>query len=85
MNCETTKHARDFLKEEYQGNIKTKQMQVLNLRKDFEIQKMKETEAVKDYTDRLLIVVNKIRLLGEELSDRRVVEKILVTLPERFE
>ena len=85
MNCETTKQTWDFLEEEYQGNIRTKQMQVLSLRKEFEMQKMKETEAIKDYTDRLLTVVNKIRLLGKELSDRKVVEKILVTLLKRFE
>ena len=38
------------MKDEYQGNIKTKQ-QVLNLRREFEMQKMKEIEAVKDYTE----------------------------------
>ncbi|XP_031283426.1 uncharacterized protein LOC116142121 [Pistacia vera] len=40
---------------------------------------------VKDYVDRLMSVVNKIRLLGVELTDRRVVEKVLVSLPKRFE
>ncbi|KAL6312259.1 hypothetical protein AAG906_022015 [Vitis piasezkii] len=46
---------------------------------------MKETKAVKDYTNKLLMLANKIRMLGEEFSDTRVVEKILVTLLERFE
>ena len=49
------------------------------------MQKMKETKVVKDYTDRLLMLVNKIMMLGEEFFDTRVVEKLLVTLPERFE
>ena len=49
------------------------------------MQKMKETKAVKDYTDKLLMLANKIRMLGEEFSDTREVEKILVTLLERFE
>ena len=73
------------MKEEYQGNVRTKQMLVLNLRREFEMQKMKETKVVKDYTDRLLMLVNKIMMLGEEFFDTRVVEKLLVTLPERFE
>ena len=60
-------------------------MLVLNLRREFEMQKMKETKVVKDYTDRLLMLVNKIMMLGEEFFDTRVVEKLLVTLPERFE
>jgi len=47
--------------------------------------RMKETETIKEYFDRLLIVVNKIRLLREDLPDRRIVEKVLVSLPERFE
>ncbi|RVX01460.1 hypothetical protein CK203_017440 [Vitis vinifera] len=46
---------------------------------------MKETKVVKDYTDRLLMLANKIMMLGEEFFDTRVVEKLLVTLPERFE
>ena len=32
-----------------------------------------------------MLIVNKIRLLGEKLSDERIVEKIILTLPERFE
>nr|GMD98806.1 uncharacterized protein LOC113737402 [Ipomoea batatas] len=85
MTCKTAKQAWDLLKNEYEGNDRTKRMQVLNLKREFEMQKMKETKSLKDYSKRLKKVVNKIRLLGEELPDDRVVEKILVTLPERFE
>jgi len=60
-------------------------MQVLNLRREFEMLRMKEVETIKEYFDRLLVVVNKIRLLREDLPDRRIVEKVLVSLPERFE
>jgi len=60
-------------------------MQILNLRREFEMLRMKETETIKEYFDRLLIVVNKIRLLREDLLDRRIVEKVLMSLPERFE
>jgi len=45
---------------------------------------MKETETIKEYFDRLSIVVNKIRLLREDLPDSRIVEKVLVSLTERF-
>ena len=47
--------------------------------------RMKDNESIKEYVDRLMEVVNKIRLLGEDLTDQRVVEKVLVSLPERFE
>nr|GLL21413.1 uncharacterized protein LOC113766746 [Ipomoea trifida] len=84
MTCKTVKQAWILLKNEYEGNDMTKRMQVLNLKREFEMQKMKERESLKDYSERLKKVVNKIRLLGEELPDDRVVEKILVTLPKRF-
>lgn len=40
---------------------------------------------MKEYCDRLLGIANKVRLLGSEFPDSRLVQKILVTVPERFE
>ena len=60
-------------------------MQVLNLIQDFELQKIKETESIKEYSNRLLNIANRVRLLGSSLPDLRIVEKILVTLLGRFE
>ena len=60
-------------------------MQVLNLRREFEVLKMKESESLKEYSDKLMKVISKIRLFVEELSDSRIVEKVLVSLPKRFE
>ncbi|KAK6161466.1 hypothetical protein DH2020_004847 [Rehmannia glutinosa] len=85
MTCETAKEAWNKLKEEFQGSERTKQIYLLNCRREFEVLRMKETETVKEYTDRLVKVVNQIRLLGEELTEKRIVEKVLVSLPERFE
>ena len=44
MNCKTAKEQWDTLKEEYQGSDRTRQMQVLNLKRDFEVQSMQENE-----------------------------------------
>ncbi|XP_044473243.1 uncharacterized protein LOC123201750 [Mangifera indica] len=85
VSCETAKEAWDRLKEDSLGNERSRQMNVLNLRREFEVLKMKEAETVKEYADRVLKVVNQIRLMGETLSNQRVVEKILVTVPERYE
>ncbi|XP_022926226.1 uncharacterized protein LOC111433407 [Cucurbita moschata] len=46
---------------------------------------MKEFESVKEYSDRLLNITNKVRLLGSVLNDSRIVEKLLVTVLEKFE
>nr|KYP75873.1 Copia protein [Cajanus cajan] len=85
LNLDTTKEAWDKLKEDFQANERTRRMKVLNLRREFEAIKMKEAETVKEFSDKLSKVVTQIKLLGEELSDQRVVEKIFVFLPERFE
>ncbi|XP_012468674.1 uncharacterized protein LOC105786727 [Gossypium raimondii] len=85
MACETPKEAWDKLKEEFQGTERTRQQQLLNLRRDFENMKMKEEEIVKQYSDRIMVVVNNIRPLGEQFSEARIVEKVISTLPERYE
>ena len=46
---------------------------------------MKEIETIKDYSDRLLSIVNKVRLLGTEFSGSRIVQKIFITVPEKIE
>ncbi|KAL8112266.1 hypothetical protein AgCh_019823 [Apium graveolens] len=60
-------------------------MQVMNLVREFEMQKMKESETIKEYNDILLSIVNKVRLLDSNFTDFRIVQKVLVTIPEQFE
>jgi len=42
---------------------------------------MIESESIKEYSD----LPNKVRLIGSVLKDSRIVEKLLVTISERFE
>jgi len=85
MTLKTAKEIWDYLKEEYAGDERIRGMQVLNLMREFEMQKMKESETIKDYSDRFLSIANKVRLLGTQFADSRIVEKILVTVLERYE
>ncbi|XP_012487948.1 uncharacterized protein LOC105801161 [Gossypium raimondii] len=71
MSLKLAKEIWDYLKVEYAGDERIHGMKVLNLVRDFELQKMKKSESV--------------RLLGSELNDSRIVEKLLVTVPEKFE
>ena len=75
MMLKTAKEIWDFLKQEYEGNERVKRMQVLNLIREFEMQKMKESETIQEYSDRHFKIVNKVRLLGTNFSDSRVVQK----------
>ena len=85
MSLKSAKEIWDYLKAEYEGDERIRGMQVLNLIREFELQRMKESESVKEYSDRLLSIANKVRLLGSVLKDSRIVEKLLVTVLERFE
>lgn len=46
---------------------------------------MKESEIIKDYSDRLLVIANYVRILKIELNGNKIIQKILKTLTERYE
>ncbi|KAF3685590.1 putative keratin, type I cytoskeletal 9-like [Capsicum annuum] len=75
----------NFLKKKYEGNERVKGMRTLNLIREFELQKMKDSETIKEYSNRLLNIANNVRLLGSAFPDSRLVQKILVTVLEWFE
>jgi hypothetical protein len=81
MNLKSAKDIWDYINKEYEGHERTKNMQILNLIRELEMLKMKEAETIKEYADKLLGVVNKVRLLGNDFSDERIVQKILVYVP----
>ncbi|XP_006591597.1 uncharacterized protein [Glycine max] len=84
MTLKSPKAIWDYLKEEYAGDDRIRSMQVLNLRREFELQRMEELETIKEYSNKLLGIA-KIKLLGSDFADSIIVEKILVTVPERYE
>ncbi|KAF3665915.1 putative serine carboxypeptidase-like 19-like [Capsicum annuum] len=49
------------------------------------IYRMKEGDTVKEYSGKLLEIVNKIRLFGETFPDSKMVEKMMIRLPAGFE
>lgn len=80
ISLKSTKEIWDYLKAEYEGDERIQGMQVLNLIREFELPRMKESETIKEYSDRLLNIANRVRLLGSTLYDSRIVEKTLVTV-----
>lgn len=49
INLETAFQIWQYLKREFQGNARTRSMRVLNLGRDFELQRMKDSETAKEY------------------------------------
>ena len=79
------KEAWDSLETAYQGLTKVKTSKLQILRKDFESLCMKDSENVDTFYTRVVGLINQLKSHGEPISDQRVVEKILRSLPPRFE
>ena len=59
MSLKSAKDVWEYLKEEYAGDEKIRGMQSLNLIREFELQRMKDSETIKEYSDRLLGIANR--------------------------
>ncbi|XP_016579092.2 uncharacterized protein LOC107876748 [Capsicum annuum] len=75
----------EYLEKKYQGNERVQNMQVMNMIREFEMKRIKQSKTIKDYADQLLDLANKVRLFAKDFTDKRIVQKILVTLPEKYE
>jgi len=64
MSLESAKAIWDYLKTEYEGDERICGMKVLNLIRDFELQRKNESQSVKEYSNKLLSIANKVRLHG---------------------
>jgi hypothetical protein len=81
----TSKQAWDILKSSYQGNDRVKKVKLQTLRTQFETLRMTESENVDQFMTRVMGIVNQIRFIGETITDQCIVEKVLRSLPKKFE
>ena len=80
INETKAKDAWDILQKEYRGNLKVRAIKLQSLRRDFENMKMKDGEVLQDYFSRLMEVVNQMKIHGDNITNERIVGKILITL-----
>ena len=89
IDCDNVKKAWDKLMEEFEGSTRVKAVNLITLKREFQMLKMKDSNSVKGYTTKLMSIVNQIRLAVEQFSDQRFVEKIMVSvltsLKQRFQ
>jgi hypothetical protein len=85
MGATRAKEDWDTLQEDFQGDKKVRAIKLQTLSRDFKNMRMKENESVKDYSTRFLELVNQMKVYGEDMIDRRIVEKILISLHEKFD
>ncbi|GAU34012.1 hypothetical protein TSUD_212730 [Trifolium subterraneum] len=84
LNRNTSFDIWEALKTKYQGSTKVKRAQLQALRREFEVLTMGESESVNDYFARTLAIANRMTTHGETVEQVTVVEKILRSMPERF-
>lgn len=68
-----------------QRNERVKKSQINRLWRDFEVLEMKNLENISDYFTRVMGVANNLRNLREDMTDAKVVERILRTLMEKYD
>ncbi|WOH15247.1 hypothetical protein DCAR_0934784 [Daucus carota subsp. sativus] len=83
--AETSKEAWDILFKTFKGAGRVKQVRLQTLRGEMESMTMKETESVSDYITRVEKITNQLKNNGEEITEARIVEKILRFLTGKFE
>jgi hypothetical protein len=85
MNCISTKYIWEKLHNVYEVDTKFKEAKLQTYRGQFEQLKMKEDENIAAYFLRDDETMNAIRGLGEEVDEYIIVQKVLRSLPMRFD
>jgi hypothetical protein len=85
MHCSSAKEIWDKLQNIYEGDAKVKATKLQTYRGQFEQLKMKEDENIAAYFLRVDETVNAIIGLGEEVDESIIVQKVLRSLPMRFD
>ncbi|KAL4352088.1 hypothetical protein GQ457_06G029360 [Hibiscus cannabinus] len=84
MRASSAKEAWRLLQEEFHGDEKIRNIRLNTLRSQYDNMKMKENEDIKGYTSRFMEVVNQMKIYGEDISDAKIVQKILGSLDRKF-
>ena len=74
-----------FCKTEVYGDEKVRTINLQTLRREFQNLKMIESEKIDEYCTRVMNIVNEMRNHSDTISDQQVVEKILISITEKYE
>ncbi|CAH9135387.1 unnamed protein product [Cuscuta epithymum] len=80
----TAKEAWSMLKTMNLGAEKVKEVRTQSLWREFEAMKMSNEDSVDDYASKLQIVVTKLRGLGNEVKEEKIVKKLLRSASPKF-
>ncbi|GAU36022.1 hypothetical protein TSUD_211600 [Trifolium subterraneum] len=84
LDRDTAKAIWDAMRTKYQGSTRVKHAQLQALKRDFEVLAMGDSETVDEYFARTMATANKMTACGEKMTQVTIVEKILRSLPAKF-
>ncbi|KAL7160521.1 hypothetical protein ABFS83_01G101200 [Erythranthe nasuta] len=85
FNKRKAKDAWSVLQKEFRGNDKVVSIRLQSLWRNFDNLSMRESEKISDFFTRVSEIVNHIESLGDTIQDKKIIEKILRSLPARFD
>lgn len=80
-----SKQAWDSLQTAYQGTSKVIMAKLQILKRDFKNLQMKDSDSIDSFFTHAMSTVNQVRSYGDTIEDQKIVEKILRSLPAKFD
>ncbi|XP_019433850.1 PREDICTED: uncharacterized protein LOC109340583 [Lupinus angustifolius] len=85
QNANTSKEAWDILIRSHSGGDKIKKVKLQTLRRQYELIHMEESDKVGEYFTNVLTITNQMKGCGEVITDLMIIEKIMRSLPQKFD
>jgi gag-polypeptide of LTR copia-type len=86
INKTKSKDAWDMLEQEFKGSAKVQVVKLQTLCRQYQNLQMKDSEKVKEYFSQIMDLVNHMHSLKDkDITEQKLVEKILISLPESFD
>lgn len=82
---ESAKAMWDILKQEFDGDKQVRSVKLQGLRRDFEYTRMNDNESLSVYIAKLFDLINQMKSYGEDLSNQRIVQKLIISLPKSYD
>ncbi|KAL1191900.1 hypothetical protein V5N11_007590 [Cardamine amara subsp. amara] len=82
-DLDTPKAVWDGIKARHVGAERVKEARLQNLMAEFDRMKMKETDTIDDFVDKLSELATKSATLGETIETPKLVKKFLKSLPQK--
>ncbi|XP_016647150.1 PREDICTED: uncharacterized protein LOC107880366 [Prunus mume] len=83
-NEKIAKSAWEILRREFRGDKKVRAVKLQAIRADFEYLRMNDVESLDDYLARFFETVNNLKSLGEDVTEKRIVQKLLMSLSRGY-